>query len=222
MTKIKLFATTWSTDTAGVSPHGNMRTELFFKGCGRAMDGNPCKGCFNSPLWFNTDEDKAYTAQEIAAQIVKHAPYPYVTIGGGEPTDQMEGLVELTGLLKQAGFHIMVYSWKDLEDMLSDKTGERQGFINLLNNIDMLVDGEFKMEQRLYRPKAADGFFSSIGSANQTIWDVRTLHRDGTTISGYRMGDVNGMKLDRNNDLVYKLTEQKPPRKLSVIKESVA
>lgn len=216
MTNIKLYATTWSTDTAGVSPHNNMRTELFFKGCGRAMEGNPCKGCFNSPLWFNTEEDTSYAPIDIAKQIIEHAPYKYVTIGGGEPTDQMEGLVELTKHLKAAGFHIMVYTWKDLEHMLTDATGERDGFLALLKNIDMLVDGEFQLDKRLYRPKAADGFFSSIGSANQTIWSVRTYQRDGDRILGYRMGDVNGMKLDEQNDLIYKLAEEVEPRTLFI------
>lgn len=214
--KINLHAVTWSTDTAGVSPHNNMRTEVFFKGCGRAMANNPCKGCFNSPLWHNNPEDNKHDPQDIANQIIKHAPFKYVTIGGGEPTDQMEGLVELTKHLKEAGFHIMVYTWKDLELMLTDETNERQGFLDLLNNIDMLVDGEFQMDKRLYRPKAADGFFSSIGSANQTIWSVQTYHRDQNTIMGYYMGDVVGMQLDENNSLIYKLTEEKPPRKISI------
>lgn len=220
MTSIKLFTVTWSTDTAGPSPHDNMRTELFFKGCNKAIIGNACRGCFNSPLWQD-DAIYTYTPQEIASQITNHAPNKYVTIGGGEPTDQIEGLIELTKLLKEQNFHIMVYTWKDLYAALHNHTNQRNEFLQLLNNIDMLVDGIFDPKERLYKMNQGDGFLSSIGSGNQTIWDVRHYRETGNMI-GYKMRDLAGLYLKQNDDLVYITNEKKSPLELHIKIEKIA
>ena len=221
MPNIKLFTVTWSTDTAGPSPHDNMRTEVFFKGCNKAITGNACRGCFNSPLWKG-DAEFTYTPEEIASQIVKHAPNKYVTIGGGEPTDQLEGLVELTRLLKEHGFHIMVYSWKDLYTVLHNHTGERKGFLKLIQNIDMLVDGIFDPKERLYKMNQGDGFLSSIGSGNQTIWDIRDYRLNGKEIIGYKMRDLQGLYIKMNDDLVYITNERKDPLRIKITQKGVA
>lgn len=223
MQKIELFSVTWSTDTAGPSPYDNMRTEIFFKGCDKAILGNPCLGCFNRRLWDPTAE-RTYTPKEIADQINRFAPNKYVTIGGGEPTDKLEALIELTGFLKEYGFHIMVYTWKDLEVMLMNHTNERQGFLRLLDNIDMLVDGIFDYKERLYKGNAGDGLLSSVGSGNQTIWDVRDYNTKGRKrLIGYKMRDLAGIYVKpSNNDLVYITHEAKEPLELIVRKEVVA
>lgn len=218
---IKLFTVTWSTDTAGPSPNENMRTEVFFKGCNKAITGNACLGCFNSPLWQD-DAQYTYTPEAIASQIKEHAPSKYVTIGGGEPTDQLEGLIELTRLLKEDGFHIMVYTWKDLYSVLHNHTGEREGFLQLLQNIDMMVDGIFDPKERLYKMHEGDGLLSSVGSGNQTIWDVRDYRLSGHKLSGYKMRDLAGLHLKMNDDLVYITTEAKEPIKLTVSQKGAA
>ena len=205
MADIILHAVTWSTDTAGPSPDKNNRTEIFFRGCGRAMEGNPCKGCFNRELWYNSTEDNRYSVDDIVSKIEQYAPNKYITIGGGEPSDQMEGLLELTATLKHLGYHIMVYTWKDLEQMLMQEE-TKEDFLSLLTYVDILVDGEFKLEERLYQPAAADGFYSSIGSGNQTIWSTQSFDMDITNaIKGYRMADVLALKLDTNDGLHYHL-----------------
>lgn len=229
---IKLFNVTWSTDTAGVSPHNNMRTELFFKGCNKAISGNACRGCFNTKLWDNTAE-YTYTPEEMANQIIKNAPNKYITIGGGEPTDQIDGLIELTKLLKKAGFHIMVYTWRSLEYTLSKcdslLLGEKIKDANfmqkmklLLDNIDMLVDGIYDEDKRLYDKDAGDGLLSSIGSGNQVVWDVRDYNKEKGLVAGYRMEDLGGLYIKSNNDLVYILKEDKNPILLLVNQEGVA
>ncbi|MCY7866001.1 4Fe-4S cluster-binding domain-containing protein [Bacillus spizizenii] len=220
-TKIKLFTVTWSTDTAGVSPHDNMRTELFFKGCNKAISGNACLGCFNQPLW---DDYAKYThsVESVAEQVIRHAPNKYATIGGGEPTDQIEGLIELTQRLKQAGFHIMVYTWKDLYSVLHNHTGERREFLQLLQNIDMLVDGIYDPRERVYRKSQGDGFLNSVGSGNQTVWDVRDYRENGHTLLGFKMRDLCGMQLKLNDDLIYITDGEKEPLQLTVSQKGVA
>ena len=88
MEKIKLYGVKWDVDTAGPSPDSNKRTEVFFFGCNRAMQNNPCKGCFNKALWDNSIATITHTPESIVNNIKLHASNKYVTIGGGEPTDR--------------------------------------------------------------------------------------------------------------------------------------
>ena len=64
----------------------------------------------------------------------------------------------------------------------------------LLQYIDILVDGEFDPNQCLYNEEAQDGFLSSIGSGNQKIWDVNNMNFE-------YMKNLKGLTLDVNNNL---------------------
>jgi pyruvate-formate lyase-activating enzyme len=111
---MKLFDVKWNVKTAGPSPFNNERTELFLLGCRKALEGNPCPECFNSPTWDDSIAQRFYTPKDIAEHLSKTAPNKYVTIGGGEPTDQIDELIELCKEIKKYGFHTMVYTWRDL------------------------------------------------------------------------------------------------------------
>ena len=199
---IKLFDVTWTTNTAGPSPFDNNRTEVFFKGCDRAMAGNPCPGCFNTPLW-SFDTDKVHEPQDVANQIIAHAPNKFVTIGGGEPTAQLDDLITLVTLLKGAGFHIMMYSWQTLPDMLTSINREK--YEQLFSQVDMLVDGPYMQEERCYDDmNRGDGFLNSVGSGNQVIWDLRnTSLKQKTRYSGYHVRDVVKLELSHDMNLSY-------------------
>lgn len=223
----------WETKTAGPSPEGN-RMELFTFGCKRAVEGNPCAGCFNSALWDNSVAEKSYTPQEIADNIRKWAKHKYITIGGGEPTDQMDDLVELCRILKEYGFHIMVYTWRELVESLPKPMdsfdhpigitearhfGMGRGFEKLLKNIDMLVDGQFRQEECMYDGERDDGMFNSVGSANQIIWDAKAFRENAEeeTIKGFRLGDLEYLYVKpEDNELVYVHKENAEERILKV------
>jgi organic radical activating enzyme len=224
----------WETKTAGPSPLEGNRMELFTFGCKRAAEGNPCAGCFNSALWDSSKAEKSYTPQEIADNIKKWAKHKYITIGGGEPTDQMEDLIELCRILKGYGFHIMVYTWRELAQSLPKPMDSFPGpigiaeardfaaglnFEKLLNNIDMLVDGQFKAEECLYDGDKEDGTFNSVGSANQIIWDAKAFREntDEDCVKGFRLGDLEYLHIKPENDeLVYVHKENAEEQKLKV------
>jgi organic radical activating enzyme len=233
MSRLKLFNVTWQTTTAGPSPCQNNRTEVFLFGCERAKNGNPCKGCFNPKLWDNSIAERDYSPSEMAEQIAKFAPNKYVTIGGGEPTDQMEGLIELCKLLKKKGFHIMVYTWHSLKDIFEstkfqdlatglELAAERDGFRKLLYNIDILVDGQFQLEERLYQEEKDDGLLNSVGSGNQIIWDLRQYNNSIWPssvsvipyIDGYCLRNIDALHIKDNGDLVYILKDINQPAEI--------
>ena len=132
--KIKIFDIKWSTKTAGPSPYNNERTELFFFGCKKALEGNPCIGCFNPDLWDCSKAIYDYTPEEIAFKIKEYAPNKYITIGGGEPTDQIDGLIELTRLLKAMDFNIMVYTYKDISNIIDPTEKSKINMLFLRKN----------------------------------------------------------------------------------------
>lgn len=208
MTNIKLYGVKWDVTTAGPSPDGNRRNEIFFFGCNRAVEGNPCKGCFNHQLWDNSVATITHSPEDMVVQILKHSSNKYVTIGGGEPTDQLEGLLELTLQLKEQGMHIAMYTWRKLEDIINGVYGEsfKETFMSIMKNIDILIDGEFKIEEKLLNDHIEDGFMNSIGSGNQIIWDIKQFN-ETNYLMGYPMRSLDGLFLKDNDELVYILKD---------------
>lgn len=202
----------WKVKTAGPSPFNNERTELFLLGCNKAMSGNPCKGCFNSTTWDTSRAEFSHDPILMAQHIKEHAPNKYITIGGGEPTDQIKNLIILCKNLKQYDFHIMIYTWKILRhallldgpvlDPLNDKENEFcDQMRELLKYVDIVVDGEYKEEERVWDGQKEDGLVSSIGSGNQIVWDIKKQY-------GFSMRDISKLFIDENNNLQFLLKNQ--------------
>ena len=188
---LKIFDINWRAKTAGPSPLNNERIEIFLLGCKKAAEGRPCPGCFNSITWDANKATHSWDPTEVANKIAKTTPVRYITIGGGEPTDQIDHLVPFVKKLKELDFHILMYTWRDLE-----KESNSYSMTELLKYVDIVIDGEYIQEERLYQENIDDGFFSSIGSGNQRIWDIQNKKYE-------YMRDLKGLKLDDNNKLIY-------------------
>lgn len=206
---LKVFDMRLRATTAGPSPNNNERVELFLLGCKKAYSGDACPNCFNSSTWNANKAEFSWDPVEVAKRINEMAPNKYITIGGGEPTDQIDNLIILCKELKtKYNFNIMVYTWRDLakarkgyitKDM-SDNNNKypisTKKIDELLKYIDIVVDGEFDPEQCLYNEEAEDGFFSSIGSGNQKIWNVHDMNFE-------YMKNLNELYLDENDTLIF-------------------
>lgn len=222
---LRLFDINWETDTAGPSPNKNKRIEVFLLGCDRAMEGNPCKGCFNNVTWNKDIAEHSWDPIELA-DMVNEGCDPnnkYVTIGGGEPTDQIDKLIPFVKRLKEHNFHIMMYTWRSVEklfhevkiefneknEIISKSNPMLNDFKELLKYLDIVVDGEFKQEECLYQQDLGDGMLSSIGSGNQMILDIKearetSCNENLNVIIGYKMKDLVGLYIKPDsNDLVY-------------------
>lgn len=209
---LKVFDIKFDVQTAGPSPNDNKRIELFLLGCDKAMRGDACTGCFNRRLWDANLAQHACDVESLAEWIIERTPENerYITIGGAEPTMQMDYLIPFCKLLKSAGFHIMIYTYRELlkEFKISNKEYNvpkrisTDKWIALLENIDMVIDGPFIQELKLYKEDYNDGFLSSIGSGNQRIWDI-AYFREYKKLRGYAMKDLNNINLGFNNGLIY-------------------
>ena len=198
---MKIFNIKWETDTAGPSPDQNKRIELFLKGCKKAEDGNACPGCFNHELW-DSSATIEHTPEEIVATLKKYSSSRFITIGGGEPTDQMEDLIALLRRLKHEGYHTLVYTYHPVETRLFIEKDHM--FQELAYHADMIISGPYKKEHHQHKPELGDGFYSSIGSSNQIVWDV-TKCIDTFTLKHaeyYPCSALDGLALREDHQLI--------------------
>ena len=162
MVNIAVFDIRYEIKNAGPSPHDNRRTELYFAGCDKAASGNPCKNCFNPMIW-QRDKALVKSAQDFLDCLNKHNIPRFITLVGGEPTDQLDGLVEFGRLAKADGYHIILFSWHDVE-WLKAKLGDAVCYF------DIIIPGEYLESRRIYDESKDDGLHNMIGSDNQYIW----------------------------------------------------
>ena len=148
-----------------------MRRVLFAQGC-----VHNCKGCFNPDTHdFNGGELK--NINEIIEDILKNPIIKGVTFSGGDPFEQADKFAYIAHELKMNNLNIWCYTGYVFEYILENKE-KRKGWDELLNNIDVLVDGKFdetKKDQLRYR-----------GSSNQRIIDIqKTLETKDIKILNY-------------------------------------
>lgn len=218
---LKVFDIKFDVTTAGPSPNNNKRIELFLLGCDKAMRGDACPGCFNRRLWDANIAEFACDINSLAEWIIEKTPENerYITIGGAEPTFQIDYLIPFCKILKRAGFHIMIYTYRELlhELYISNKKYTVPNRIPttkwfaLLENIDMIVDGPFMQEYKLYKEDEGDGFLSSIGSGNQRIWDIQYFNKHHQ-LRGYAMKDLISIDLGLRDNLIYYVKQESKKR----------
>ena len=132
-----------------------IRTTIFSQGC-----PHHCEGCHNPETWdFGCGTPMA---EETIVDIVRSNPLCRgVTFSGGEPFAQSEGFAKLAKLLKERGYEVACYSGYTFEDLIEGSDTQKK----LLQSIDILIDGPFKMEERSLE-------LAFRGSKNQRILDV--------------------------------------------------
>lgn len=131
------------------------RVTLWLAGCKKH-----CLGCQNPSTW-NFNQGKEVTGETIE-ELTKILEKPYIkglTLSGGNPTDNSEE--DLVWLLQKIKTRfpekdIWLYSGDTLETLKETKS-------KVLELIDVLVDGEFRLGER-------DTSLAFRGSRNQRIW----------------------------------------------------
>lgn len=144
-----------------------VRVSVFVSGC-----NHHCKGCFNEKAWdFNYGED---FSDEIIDGIINDLDKEYIsglTLLGGEPLERanQQGLVKLVKKVKEKlpNKSIWCYTGFDYEkDVMGQMYKNWPETKELINNIDVLVDGKFELEKRNLNLKFR-------GSENQRLIDVK-------------------------------------------------
>lgn len=136
-----------------------MRRVFFSQGC-----VHNCKGCFNVDTHdFNGGE--LLNMDELILDVKENPMLKGITFSGGDPLEQAEKFVYMAKAFKEIGLNIWCYTGYTFE-YLRENSNEKNKWNELLNNIDVLVDGKFIENQK------QDGL-KFRGSLNQRIIDVK-------------------------------------------------
>lgn len=144
-----------------------VRVSVFVSGC-----NHHCKGCFNECAWdFNYGNH--FTEKEID-QVLEYMNHDYIaglTLLGGEPLEKQnqEGLLPLVKKVKEKfpDKNIWCYTGFDFEkDIVGKMVPNNPTTQELLNYIDVVVDGKFEEEKK-------NPSLRFRGSENQRILDVK-------------------------------------------------
>ena len=153
-----------------------VRTTLFVSGC-----THHCKGCFQPETWdFNygklfTEETEKEILESLAPDYIKG-----LTLLGGEPFEPENQRV-LVGFLKKVKEkypekNIWCYTGYLYDDeLLSPSRARCEVTDEMLSMIDILVDGEFHLEEKNIR-------LQFRGSENQRIIDLNKTRDKGEII----------------------------------------
>ena len=147
-----------------------VRCSIYVSGCLFA-----CKGCFNRAIQ-NFKYGTPYT-KELEDKIIEDLSHDYVqglTLLGGEPFLNTEVCLSLVKRVRnEFGTSKDIWSWTGytFEELL-EETDDK---LELLNYVDVLVDGRFELEKR-------DLTLQFRGSSNQRIIDVSKSLQDSEIV----------------------------------------
>lgn len=134
-----------------------------------------CKGCWVENLHDERAGESVTVAALADALLDPKCERDGVSILGGEPFAQPEGLLALVKeLRKRSCPHIVCYSGYTLEQ-LREKSLKKSEIGASLNEIDILIDGA-------YIESLAGGAGLWTGSGNQRVIDIRKTVKSGRTV----------------------------------------
>ncbi len=134
-----------------------------------------CPGCY-VPELHDMESGQMISVRRLAALLLDPKfERDGVTILGGEPFVQSEGLQALVNELRFQGCpHIVCYSGYTLE-VLQEKSIKQPLIKDILDEIDLLVDGPFVKS-------LASGAGLWTGSGNQRVIDLKATRKQGEIV----------------------------------------
>lgn len=136
-----------------------IRRVFFSQGC-----RHDCEGCFNPDTHdFTGGEER--DMDKLIKDVLDNPFINGVTFSGGDPFERAEEFSYMAKDFQENGKNVWCYTGYTFEYIL-ENLDKRKGWRELINNIDVLVDGKFEID------KKEDGL-RFRGSSNQRIIDVK-------------------------------------------------
>lgn len=136
-----------------------IRFVVFAQGC-----PHHCEDCQNQQTW-SFEVGKDVTVQRIMDEIKKNPLISGITLSGGEPFCQPEGMAELATAAHGQKIGVIAYTGYLYEELL-EMSETVPAVMKLLKQVDVLVDGPFITALKSYELKFK-------GSSNQRAIDVK-------------------------------------------------
>ena len=128
-----------------------------------------CEGCHN-PQTHDFEGGEICDTAELLKKISGNPLLDGVTFSGGEPFCQAKALAELGREVKKLGLDIITYTGYEFEELYKNR--EKNGWGELLEVTDILIDGKFILSQKDWNIKFR-------GSSNQRYLDCRASMETG-------------------------------------------
>ena len=136
-----------------------MRRVFFAQGC-----KHKCKGCFN-PETHSFEGGKIMDMDKLINDVLDNPMLKGVTFSGGDPIEQAHSFSYMAKAFKNSNLDIWCYTGYTFEELLEAMKVDTS-LRDFLNNIDVLVDGKFEINNKKEGLKYK-------GSSNQRIIDVK-------------------------------------------------
>jgi anaerobic ribonucleoside-triphosphate reductase activating protein len=159
-----------------------MRVSVFVSGC-----TNHCEGCFQPETWdFTYGQPYTKETEDFIMEELAHPYYDGLTILGGEPFEpsNQEELVKLIRRVKSElpARNIWMYTgFVYEEDLVPGGSRHTAVTDEILDKIDILVDGRFELAQKNIMLKFR-------GSSNQRIIEMPPTRAQGNVV----LSSLNG------------------------------
>lgn len=143
-----------------------------------------CKNCFNSETWdFNGGKEYTEETEKIILDLIKPEYITRFSVLGGEPLES-QNLLELAELLvdikiEKPNIKIWLYTGHIFEKLRfivkTSHTKESDLLGIILNNVDVLVDGQFQEDKK-------DLSYPFAGSRNQRVIDLKNTIKNNEIV----------------------------------------
>lgn len=145
-----------------------LRTVIWTQGC-----SHNCFGCHN-PGTHSFEGGFLQDIEELKEQLKNLYNQDGVTLSGGDPFFQLDASLEISSFCKSIGLNVWAYTGYTYEQLLI-LAKQNNKILQLLENIDILVDGRFEMSFRSLNWKFR-------GSKNQRIIDIKKSLKKGKPV----------------------------------------
>ena len=136
-----------------------IRSVIWTQGC-----IHNCPGCHN-PETHSFKTGHLIDIEDILEQINELKGQDGITFSGGDPMEQASACAKIAEHCQSLGLNVWCYTGYTYEELL-EKSLVFTNIRSFLENIDVLVDGKFKEDEKSY-----DAVFR--GSKNQRLIDVK-------------------------------------------------
>lgn len=146
-----------------------IRTVIWFQGC-----LHNCPGCHN-PETHSMDGGFETDTDSVIGAIKKLKYQQGITLSGGDPFYQAEAAIIIAKAAHELGLNVWSYTGFTFDEIVNHGTDYQK---ELLNNIDVLVDGRFILAKKSLNCKFR-------GSTNQRIIDVKKSLKEQKVVLYY-------------------------------------
>ena len=166
-----------------------MRAVLWTQGC-----THNCPGCHN-PSTHSLKDGFVIDTSEIINELTDNIKYQDgITLSGGDPFLQPRAVHEIAKNVKAMNKSVWAFTGFDYEDLINSSN---ENIKNLLNEIDVLVDGKFDINEF-----SLDLYYR--GSRNQRIIDIQeSIKQNKIVLIDKYMKDKKRESLNKKNACVF-------------------